>query len=940
VANNRVTPVPLVGEGVDEPGVGAWADEPGVGEWVVDPVEQSGPVGSGSPSDDVAATPEPRTATTTGGGDEVEVGSGGDEVEAASDDASPVNGRSGLAPVTLLLGVVGVALIGGLGFAFWSSVTSKGGAESPDAVMEDLAAGLETGDVLSVLDLVDPDELGSASSVMSRLLGGFEAGLSTDADDASGLDLIVQRTDGNDGVEWVLDEDGPREGLRFATLSNAELSIGRSSSPRVPVVVAPDGFLVLSPGRTGVGDLDTEAPGTQLRVGPRADADPDNSEDGEEGGASGRSDGDGEDDDGDGGGDEQAGDEEEPRRDEVAIALVARNGRWYVSPFRSAAETWLRSSGDDIESRPRFGASQVPAGTRGAADPLAAVAQLIEAGLEDYEPSTAVRYLEPGSSAVLSEYLDPLVEATLGENFSPESERDRRAPTLEHDLRLVDQISNTRALVSVDNISGSYTHNDDRFDNQFARLGALGLEGFNNTFEWDGWCLERGAERRCADSELLDIAATSPEFAELRSLLAERPEVVVVSEEGRWFVSPIETLAHHMDHAFDSGVLDDLTSVGLVSAPVVGPGDDVTVEFGGDGPGMVTLVADAGELEAAEVLTVEIQTKTDADISFGSGARRQWTSGRELTVMMAGADETKGPIVVTVGGNPDGVDASQVSMEVNITVPTAVDLIGETGAPEIDDLLERGSQIEEVRDSEGVVREVLTPPLRGPDEEAVEGDKIDPDDEDDEDEAPEEVELALPPSGLQAFSVRGAVGVDTEGAVTQLVPGEPVAVGVDEVSTGPSWADGDRVGTALEPEEDDVVDVRGAEVNSFVVSDSESSRFRVIAGGIGGADRLDCDVDEELFNYTEGRIEGGETHCFRFRASGYAFLYAESNQGRPLDTTLTIYDDEGVEIAFDDDGSGNGGSVIEQNFEPGDYTAAVRLFDDQGAGEYFLTREG
>ncbi len=276
----------------------------------------------------------------------------------------------GLFAVALV--VVAVLAIGAIGVFVLRAVRGEsGGASSPQAAVEDLAAAMEAEDPLAALEIMNPDEVELLTDVYTSAAERAEAlGFSPEEKTLGGVEVGLK------GVTYDVEEIG--DGVSRVTLSgSADVSYDRS----------------------GLGSL------TDKVVAQRARADGDEDE-----GARGSSEVTAEDLTVEGEGD---GEDDENVTVEPFVIAVERSGGWYVSPLYTAAQYAVDMLGLDAPTLP------APEAGDGAESPEAAVRELLVAvGAAD---ATAAGNRLTEATGEIARAYSGAIEAWVAEDLSEDT---------------------------------------------------------------------------------------------------------------------------------------------------------------------------------------------------------------------------------------------------------------------------------------------------------------------------------------------------------------------------------------------------------------------------------------------------------------------------------------------------------------------------------------
>lgn len=304
---------------------------------------------------------------------------------------------------------VGVLAVAAVGFFVVRAVTGRsGGASSPEAAVEDLAAALEEEDPVAALAAMNPDEVEALGDVYtSAAARAEEIGFAPGEKTLGGVDISLS------GLRYDVEELG--DDVAMVTVSGgADLTVTRDQLGEETDAVIQRGA-----------EEDGEEAETRFE---------------------------GELDDSDLVVTDEDGDEVDP-----FVVTVRRGGGWYVSPLYTAAQYGVEALGLDAPSLPP------PDAGEGAEDPEAAVRELlVAAGEADGDATGALTGGETGEAVrTYSGALEGLV-GRLGEDTSAEID------TLETDV--VEREAGGRR-VTITRLEGTLTYTADEGDGeQVARV--------------------------------------------------------------------------------------------------------------------------------------------------------------------------------------------------------------------------------------------------------------------------------------------------------------------------------------------------------------------------------------------------------------------------------------------------------------------------------------
>lgn len=404
----------------------------------------------------------------------------------------------------LVLGLVAaVVVLGGglLAFSFLSGSSGGGtGAGSPEAAVEGLVASVDQGDVIGLLSTMDPTETQAVLRVYEALVGVApeQGGLTFDeAGLLDGIALTMGPADGDELVAEVI-PDPNDEDLAVVRLRSLTLTAQRTDAPAQSIaLVGADTAYAWSTAEFPSGTtLELELQGGGRRTDLRATVDGDSVE-----------------------------------ADGLDFALevvtVRRNGDWYVSPASTAAAIVFDVLALDEPDWSRWQSVADDDGA-GGETPEAAVELLFESA-GALEIDDMLDMVDPETDRVIHAIWPSIDDAIRGRSLD----------------RIADDASarTERVDVSVEEIDGQTR---------------VMLDGV--TVSWDSrgepvelnqrrWCLEAedefGTSRACLEdfgtAVLRDVVGFDA-FPAIEDLLPTDPYLVVNERNGRWFVSPLDTL--------------------------------------------------------------------------------------------------------------------------------------------------------------------------------------------------------------------------------------------------------------------------------------------------------------------------------------------------------------------------------------------------------------
>lgn len=308
-------------------------------------------------------------------------------------------------PVVLVVGA------GALAYTFLSGSSDEGtGAETPEAAVQAMATSLDEDDLLGMLTVMAPDEVGPLSDV-------FDAALAK-----SGELELLEVTD-NGLAELDVNVDG-------LALETTELH---------PEVVK----VTISGGSIGA---DFTSPDLGLALVSEDEVQFATSEEME-------------------GEEELAGLTEDTDIDETFVVTVQHDGEWYVSPLYTLAE-YLRES-EDLGD-PDFAASRGE--VQGAESPVAAV-QAAAAAIEGLDIEAGAAVLPPGEFGIARDYLDLILDEIDEDDL--EEEREELELAVDNlELTEGEELGDGRRQVIIESFDFSYRdeYDDETVEGRFEGL--------------------------------------------------------------------------------------------------------------------------------------------------------------------------------------------------------------------------------------------------------------------------------------------------------------------------------------------------------------------------------------------------------------------------------------------------------------------------------------
>jgi hypothetical protein len=210
---------------------------------------------------------------------------------------------------------------------------------------------------------------------------------------------------------------------------------------------------------------------------------------------------------------------------DVFVVAIEEDGGWHASAWYTIAE-YIRRNAD--EPLPHFGATSIA--PVGAASPEEAVRALVE-GVPEYDWNRVFGVALPGESRVLYDY-GPLVVAAAGE--SPWDQIDITVDSIDLDVE-GDGPIRTVAIRGYDyssstTVEGGVQTDRVRFDGQCFETS------FTSPYADPPGSTQ--INRSCRDEEIASGDTTATEWD-----LNTTARLVVVQQDGRWFISPVRSVA-------------------------------------------------------------------------------------------------------------------------------------------------------------------------------------------------------------------------------------------------------------------------------------------------------------------------------------------------------------------------------------------------------------
>jgi hypothetical protein len=676
--------------------------------------------------------------------------------------------------VVVLVGVPLIAYfaIGALGG------DDDGGADSPEAAVQDLAAAVGEEDAIGVVNSLNPEEVGplvdlyEAAAARSEELGLLElddAGAPPDLEiEVEGLELQTEQL--ADGVARVTIEGGQASALLDAA---DEQVAGVMDGADVPILDFGEG------GDGQVEDLEGEVDADEL-------------------------------------GEDLFDGESQP-----FLIVVDDGDGWYVSPSYTIAEGLAVANGWD---EPDYDAGDEP--PEGADSPEAAVQGMAEA-IAGFDVASGAALLPPGEARWAQDYLDTIVEAIGPDEI--DDALDDTEPELE-DLQLrVEEEGDGEAFVVIESVTFSYEDEDDG----------------HTTVELDGDCLTvqdeySDGEEDCIEDALEEEAA-DPALADL---VPDEQGVVVVERDGGWFVSPVRTVAHYVQHVVDNLGDRQIEALGLLPPTPIEVGETVQAEAS-TGYTLDSYTFDAEE-DGLYVIT-GLPDDEDDEIFIS----------RTLV-----SPEEDGPVTFQVAqryeGDPRELTEDPFSYEVTVT---------EADAP--DEVLEVGDEVDGSFDGEPFVLFELDPGTAG------------------------EVELSVDGDVREAGLYDDLSFEEGYGPVTTFTPGEPS-----------SWyAGGDELLYLLvEADDPDGDFTLGAEEVADEPDDPSDPTDPTDPPVPGAPDSESFDGPYDV-SFSGTITDAAPTQAFELDGDGSCYDVTVVDSDGAFDPYLTVLDPSGAEELTDDDGA-------------------------------------
>lgn len=379
---------------------------------------------------------------------------------------------------------------------------------------------------------------------------------------------------------------------------------------------------------------------------------------------------------------------------ETFVMAVRRDGGWYVSPLYTLAE--IVREGDELDDAD-FAASRED--VEGAESPVAAV-EAFAAAAEGIDPEAIVATLPPGEWGFARDYLQPLlVDLDEDELEQEREELDLKVDGL--DLAEGEDLGDGRRKVELQGVQISWTDE---------------YEG-DTELTFEGRCAEVVTEDETSESCLEDWLAEGELDPTLAELVPETPFVVVVEDEGGWYVSPMETLAAYLTYALERVDRDHLAAVGFVEPTPLTVGEPVEGELANP----FRSAAYTFDLTEGEPYLVQASSP-DGGLEFSvhpAGSDR-WSEGGAAAQQYSGDVPEPEPFIAAATSYVGGVEADTYGLEASDADRPLPYTISVTPV-EVEDQIEIGDSVEVSLDEGQVVAyefeaeadQVIVPELDG-----------------------------------------------------------------------------------------------------------------------------------------------------------------------------------------------------------------------------------
>ena len=416
----------------------------------------------------------------------------------------------------LILSVGALVLFAGVGFLsfqFFTGASSAGGADSPEAAIDQLIASVNERDAVGFVDVFDPDEIEAWFDGFTPAFAGFEkidaqgeptnAISGTYASIFTSFDYLLTGHDGDSFTYDVkpLDNDGRItrvriKGLDFAlTLDEADTSVivGFGDDPSAIDIGQLDGSrLELRDDRAGL-VARLLIPGEPIKDAFVSDV-------------------------------------------HIDLVTVQKDDKWFVSMGYTFLEI-ARNQGEFADyPRPDFGRafSLVDDQTGGAESPQAVVQQMFTA-IETLDYATIIEITDPYATPYLHDY-QPLIDSRI-------DEADR-------------QTAGGNASLHFDELELSTSEWEGRTLVTTRDIGATG-NGWSFTADTTDWCLtikqDFDRETVCLEDGISELLFAIDSDLDPRDFIPEETGFVVVERNGRWYLDPLATVGFYADQLGEAG---------------------------------------------------------------------------------------------------------------------------------------------------------------------------------------------------------------------------------------------------------------------------------------------------------------------------------------------------------------------------------------------------
>jgi hypothetical protein len=448
--------------------------------------------------------------------------------------------------------VAGVVAAAAIGMELSDGLAGEGGgASSPEAAAQGLADAVDSEDALSALAILPPEEVRQLDEALGTVEDeAGEKGWASSSAPLGGLELDIE------GLELSTEELGDSVAKVTATGGTASATVDPADAT-APVRAAVSGDLDGTTQTASIADMVVEPDGGGAPIEP-------------------------------------------------FVMTVERNGRWYVSPTYTAME-YLRLYFDlpagDFDSEPS-------SDDNGAESPEAVVEQAVAAA-EALDVDAAIDLLPPSEGGAAYAYRDALHALVARAGGTQEIRQDFALDVGE--LLLTTERQGDTARVSIDGSNGSVSWSgEDRYCTYDEEYGdSCYDEPVHETLSWeqdsscgsysyatgkDGWggCL--------ADTSSEQLGPLAVAQSDIGS-----PYVVTVEEGGRWYLSPVSTIADIstavLEHWGDADAVERALLTVVLARPELSE-PDAAVALGA--------TAD-GELDSLGLAVLEIEGRLPED---------------------------------------------------------------------------------------------------------------------------------------------------------------------------------------------------------------------------------------------------------------------------------------------------------------------------------------